>query len=351
MRWVVLPINVVEYHERLLEKIDDVGARFETSGFNQTQGAGTQGVIAAGFAYQKLLDLVNGELPPNLKVLKLGTFYPFPSGIVGAFLADVDAALVLEETSPLVERGAREVAQRVGFSVPIYGRDTGHVPRVGELFAPDLAHALNRFAPNLALPVDGMRGRARPSREPLCDGCPYFPTFDALAESMVERGGRDAFIVVGDPGCMVRAQMPPYQLMDVKHGLGSSIGMAAGLAVAQTGKHIVALSGDSSFLHTGFNGLVDAARMGTRMLVLILDNRTTALSGGQPHPASSVDVRGQPRQGVDLVALARDAGADMVRIVDLDRGEDIRPVIDAGLDFDGLAVIISRGQCVLYPDA
>jgi indolepyruvate ferredoxin oxidoreductase alpha subunit len=167
---------------------------------------------------------------------------------------------------------------------------------------------------------------------------------------MAERGGRDAFIVVGDPGCMVRAQMPPYQLMDVKHGLGSSIGMAAGIAAAQTGKHIVALAGDSSFLHTGFSGLVDAVRLGVRMLVLILDNRTTALSGGQPHPASSVDVRGQPRRGVDMVAMARDAGADMVRIVDLDRGTDIRPAIEAGLDLDGLAVIIARGQCVLYPE-
>ena len=350
MRWVVLPVNVVEYHERLVRQMDTVRARFEGSTFNQMQGAGPRGVIAAGFAYQKLLDLVSGALPPDLKVLSLGTFYPFPSGIVSAFLADVESVLVLEETSPLVERGAREAAQRAGLTLPIYGRDTGHVPRVGELFAPDLAQALNRVAADLALPTHGVRGRARPSREPLCDGCPYSPTFDALVDSMAERGGRDAFIVVGDPGCMVRAQMPPYQLMDVKHGLGSSIGMAAGIAAAQTGKHLVALSGDSSFLHTGFNGLVDAVHLGVRMLVLILDNSTTALSGGQPHPASSVDVRGQPRRGVDMVAMARDAGADMVRIVDLDRGTDIRPAIEAGLDLDGLAVIIARGQCVLYPE-
>jgi indolepyruvate ferredoxin oxidoreductase alpha subunit len=89
------------------------------------------------------------------------------------------------------------------------------------------------------------------------------------------------------------------------------------------------------------------------MLVLILDNGTTALSGGQPHPASRLDARGRPRQGVDLAALARAAGAGMVRVVDLDRvgdrvGRDknIRAAIEAGIDLDGVAVVIAHGECV-----
>jgi indolepyruvate ferredoxin oxidoreductase alpha subunit len=98
-------------------------------------------------------------------------------------------------------------------------------------------------------------------------------------------------------------------------------------------------------LHSGFSGLVDATRVGAEMLVLILDNGTTALSGGQPHPASQTDARGRPRHAVDLAALAREAGADMVQAVDLDRGEDIRSAIERGMDFDGVAVVIARGQC------
>jgi TPP-dependent indolepyruvate ferredoxin oxidoreductase alpha subunit len=300
---------------------------------------------------------------------------------VTAFLQTVGSALILEETAPLVERAVRAAAQGLvlsssraesrgeveggGLGLPVYGRDTGHVRRVGELFAPQIAAALNRFMPRLALPTEGESSRPLPSRESLCDGCPYIPIFDALTEVIAQLGGRDEVIVVGDPGCMVRAQLPPYELLDVKTSLGSSIGMAAGIALGQrhldpvAGSHpepaegfqsgkekrVVALCGDSSFLHSGFSGLVDATRVGARMLVLILDNGTTALLGGQPHPASQMDARGRPRLAVDLAALAREAGAGIVQVVDLDHGGDIRAAIAMGMDFDEVAVVIARGQC------
>ena len=352
MRWVVLPVNVVPYHHRLLQQLDDIRARFDESRFNEIEGKGPQGVIAVGFTYQKLVDLLNGTILPELCVLRLGTFHPLPEGQVTTFLQTVESVLVLEETAPLVEGAVRAIAQEAGLTLPIYGRDTGHVPRAGELFAPHIADALNRFLPSLALSTEGETERPRPSRRPLCDGCPYIPTFDALIEVMGQFGGRDEFIVVGDPGCMVRAQLPPYELMDVKNSLGSSIGMAAGVTLSQSkcgvGKRVVALCGDSSFLHSGFNGLMDAAQVGAVMLVLILDNSTTALSGGQPHPASRMDARRRPRRAVSLAALAREAGAGLVRVVDLDSGDDVRAAIETGLNFDGMAVVIARGRCLRF---
>ncbi len=345
MRWVVLPINVVPYHQRLAQKLDTVRGRFESSPLNRTHGQGRRGIIAAGFAYQKLRHLLGDSPPADLRLLGLGTFYPLPAERVTGFMRGVDSALILEETAPLVERAVRAAVQRAGLTTPIHGRDSGHVPQAGELFSPDIAAALNQLWPSLALPVAGERGRARPSRQPLCDGCPYVPTFDALSQVMAQTGGRDAFIVVGDPGCMVRAQLPPYELMDVKNSLGSAVGMAAGVALSGTGKRVIALCGDSGFAHSGFNGLVDAARLGASMLVLILENGTTALSGGQPHPASPTNVRGAPRPPLDLPGLARQAGAGWVQAVNLDAGEDIQPALAAGLDIDGLAVVIARGRC------
>jgi indolepyruvate ferredoxin oxidoreductase alpha subunit len=357
MRWVVLPINVVPRHLRLLQRLAAVQARFEDSPFNGVEGYGSRGVIAAGFAYQKLLNLLGGTVPPGLRVLRLGTFHPLPVERVTAFLQTVGSALILEETAPLVERAVRAAAQGLvlsevegaGLSLPVYGRDTGHVSRVGELFAPQIVAALNRFMPRLALPTEGESSRPMPSRESLCDGCPYIPIFDALTEVIAQLGGRDEVIVVGDPGCLVRAQLPPYELLDVKTSLGSSIGMAAGIVLSMSGsstrKRVVALCGDSALLHSGFSGLVDATRVGVTMLVLILDNGTTALSGGQPHPASQMDARERPRLAVDLAALAREAGAGIVQVVDLDHGGDIRAAIAMGVDFDGVAVVIARGQC------
>jgi indolepyruvate ferredoxin oxidoreductase alpha subunit len=360
-RWVVLPVDVVPYHRRLIQRLENFQARFEGSPLNGVAGDGPLGVIAAGFVYQKLLDLLGEAVPADLRVLRVGTFHPLPPLIVTSFLRSVTSILVLEENAPLVERAVRAIAQQAGLVVPIYGRDTGHVVPVGELFAPQIADALDCFdGPDLGLEsrLRGQEtGRSMPSRDPLCDGCPYIPTFDALIQVMEQLGGREKFIVVGDPGCMVRGQLAPYEMMDVKVSLGSSIGMATGVALSHRagdgGKHVVALSGDSSFLHTGFNGLVDAVQVGANMLVLILDNGTTALSGGQPHPASRLDARGRPRRGVDLVALARAAGAGMVRVVDLGRvgdqvgrDEKIRAAIEAGIDLDGVAVVIARGECV-----
>jgi len=355
MRWVVLPINVVPYHLRLHQRLDAIQAGFEDSPFNGVEGEGSYGVIAAGFAYHKLLDLLGGTVPPGLRLLRLGTFYPLPVEQVQAFLQAVESVLVLEETAPLVERAVRAVAQGGGLTLPVCGRDTGHLGRAGELFAPQIAAALNRFLPRLALPTGGESGRPMPSRAPLCDGCPYIPVFDALTEVISQSGGRDEVIIVGDPGCMVRAQLPPYELMDVKNSLGSSIGMAAGLALSQAqedmGKRVVALCGDSGFLHSGFSGLVDAVRVGATMVVLILDNGTTALSGGQPHPASRTDTRGRPRRAVDLAALAREAGAGLVQVVDLDLGEEVRPALEKGTSGDGVTVIIARGRCPRWASA
>jgi indolepyruvate ferredoxin oxidoreductase alpha subunit len=226
------------------------------------------------------------------------------------------------------------------------------VERVGELFAPQIASALNKLSPGFNLPTDGDVSRDRPSLVPLCDGCPYIPTFDALLEVMERAGGRNDFVITGDPGCMVRAQPPPEELMDLKNSLGSAIGMGVGIALAlsRSGdeRRVVALCGDSGFLHSGLQGLIDAVQLGVRMLVLILDNATTALSGGQPHPASRVDVRGQPRSQVDMEQLVRATGVPSLQVVDLDRGEDIYSAIEEGLANNGVTVVIAKGECVFY---
>ncbi len=356
-RWVVLPVNAIPYHLRLLRRLREVQSIFETSDLNGAAGNGRYGVITCGFAYQKLLDLLDQTIPPELRLLHLGTFHPLPVDLMRGFLREVDAVLVLEETAPLVEDSLRALAHDLdsdnrepqkGGQLAIYGRQSGHLPQAGELFQPHIAAALNRFRPELRLPMRGRTARPRPSLKPLGEDCFYTPAFAALKEVMDSLGGRGDFIVVGDPGCMVRAQNPPDYLLDVKHSLGASIAMAAGIALNQVGpsaKRVVAIIGDSSFLHTGFNGLMDAAQVGARMLVLILDNGTTALSGGQPHPASGRDARGRPRQAVDLAELARAAGAGSVQVVDLDQGEDLRPALKGGLNFDGLAVVIAKGKC------
>lgn len=351
----VLPIHVVDYHRQLQAGLARVQAAFEDSGLNRTEGAGRRGVLAAGQLHHKLAQTLDQLLPgPGAAgrpaVLALATLHPLPEERLTAWLRGLEAALVLEETAPYLEVQVQALAQRAGLDLPIYGRKSGHLPGAGELFAPEIARALAALLDGEEWPAPGTAGweeggRPLPSRQPLCDDCPYLPALQALLATMERRGGRDAFVVTGETGCMVRAQLPPLEILDLKYGMGSSIGLAAGLARAGISQQVVALAGDSAFLHSGFGELVDAKQTGANLLVVLLDNEITALSGGQPHPATGHGARGTPRRPVDLVALVRAAGVGSVRVVDPDRQDLLEAAFDEALNRRRLAVVIVRKAC------
>ena len=252
---------------------------------------------------------------------------------------------MLEETAPYLETGVQALAQRAGLTLPVYGRLSGHVPRTGELFEREIAGALAVLLPEWPWPSFEPGGRPRPSREPLCEDCPYIPAFDSLLAVMARHGGRDAFVVTGETGCMVRSQLPPYAMMDVKYGMGSSIGLGAGLARTGLPQRVIALSGDSALLHSGLGELIDAAQAELDLLVVILANKTTALSGGQPHPGTGHDARGKPRLPVDLAALVRAAGVKLVRVVDPEDRRATEAALEEALTAGGLSAVIAQRAC------
>lgn len=347
-RYNVLPILVVPFHRRLRASLGKAQSLFEASPWNREQGSGRYGVLASGYAAQKLQNLLAQSSDPPLRLFFLGTICPLPTHRITEFLRGLDGVLILEETAPHVEMQVQALAQREGLALPIYGRSSGHVAEAGELSAPDITPGLLALLPDWPWPSLPGATRAMPSRQALCDGCPYIPTLDALLGAMQLHGGRDAFVVTGETGCMVRSQLPPYELLDVKYGMGSSIGLAAGLARGGIRQRLIALSGDSALLHSGFGELIDAVRADIRMLVIVLANQTTALSGGQPHPASSIDAHGHARKSVDLVRLIEASGARSVTVVDPHDAEATRQAFNAGLAFEGLSVVIAQRPCPIY---
>jgi indolepyruvate ferredoxin oxidoreductase alpha subunit len=347
-RFNVLPIHVVDMHRRLHAALQDVRTLFENCPLNGDLGSGKLGVIAAGHAAQKLAGVISDSGDPPVRVLGLATLQPLPERLVRGLLDSVEAVLILEETAPFVEVQVQALAQRAGLSLLIAGRLSGHLPHEGELFEAQIARALETLLPDWPWPTFGPASRTMPSRQPLCDDCPYVPAFGALMSMMERHGGRDAFIVTGETGCMVRAQLPPLQLLDVKYGMGSAIGLAAGLARAGLRQRIIALSGDSALLHSGLAELIDTAQAGLGLLVVVLANRTTALSGGQPHPASSFSAQGQARKPVDLAALARAAGVENVQVVDPLDAELTESAFDEGVLSEKPAVVIVDRPCPFW---
>jgi indolepyruvate ferredoxin oxidoreductase alpha subunit len=344
-RFNVLPVHVVEFHRELHKAVDGVQATFEDWPLNRREGKGAHGVIAGGFSCHKLQQVLAQSGNPPLSILGLGTLNPLPEQLITDTLSSLEAALVLEETAPYLEVQVQALAQRAGLRLPVYGRLSGHIPREGELFEREIAEALAALLPEWPWPSYGPGSRPMPSRQPLCEDCPYIPTFEALLEVMERHGGRESFVVTGETSCMVRAQLPPYELLDVKYGMGSSIGLAAGLARTGIPQKIVALSGDSALLHSGLAELIDAAQSGIDLLVVVLANETTALSGGQPHPGTGHDARGKARQPADLAGLVQAAGADMVQVVDPEDRRATEAAYTAALAAGGLAVVIARRAC------
>ncbi len=344
-RFDVLPIQVVDFHRRLQATADRVQALFEQSPLNGEGGQAPLGVIAAGYTHHKLGEVLAQSNHPPLRVLSLSTLYPLPEQRILGFLRRVDSVLILEEIAPYVEIQVQAIAQRAGLALPVYGRSSGHLPGAGELFAPEIGRAVGALLPDWPWPFFEKAGRTMPSRQRLCDDCPYIPTFRSLLAIMERHGGRDAFVVTGETGCMVRAQLPPWEMLDVKYGLGSSIGLAAGMARTGIPQRIVALSGDSALLHSGLGELIDAVQAGVSLLVVVLANETTALSGGQPHPGTGRDAKGLSRQPVDLVALVEAAGVEFVREVDPEDGRSTEAALEEALASGKLAVVIARRAC------
>ncbi len=157
-------------------------------------------------------------------------------------------------------------------------------------------------------------------------------------------------MVCGDIGCYTLAALEPLRAMDSCLAMGSSIGMATGLALAGTAPGpVVAVIGDSTFLHAGLPALVDAVYKRAHVTVVILDNGTTAMTGGQPHPATGSGVRGEPAPRVDLAAVCRAMGVEFVRVVDpYDLGATF-VALEEAIRYPGVSVVITNRPCVEAP--
>ncbi|HHX42387.1 MAG TPA: indolepyruvate ferredoxin oxidoreductase subunit alpha [Chloroflexi bacterium] len=360
-RWVVLPATVVRRHHSLHRKLRQARELFEASPYDAIEGRQrgdrslpVVGVLAVGHTLPKVRRALGADAPAQ--VLSLSSVWPLPDRALVRWLRGLERVLVVEEGGPFVEEQVRDLAQRHALPVVVLGRADGQAPgdgRVlpaeGELTEPAIAEGLQRLDPALEREVASTAGRAMPSRVPLCDGCPYRPTFEALIAAMDANGGRSRHIVVGETGCMVRANLPPMELFDVKYSLGSGLGLGIGLALGETapggrGQRVVALLGDSSFFHTDINALPYAAQLNLPMLVVLLDNATTALTGGQVHPGSATDARGAPQRAIDLADVVRGCGLEPT-VIAADDVTALRAAFLEGLRKAGTRVIIARGPC------
>ncbi|MBP1634728.1 MAG: indolepyruvate ferredoxin oxidoreductase [Acidobacteria bacterium] len=273
--WILLPANARRQWRDLLGRQREFAAWSNAGPWNRLELNAERkdlGIITTGLArnyYEENLEGL-GWRPSHLHV----GAYPPPAALVQRLAAHVDRLLVLEEGYPYVERQLRGLLPP---ALPIAGKESGEVPPDGEL-TPDLVRSA------LGLPEPPWvvsDGPALPNRPPqLCSGCPHGDSFDAIKHAVGEFTGATSAIT-SDIGCYTLGALPPYNAVESCVCMGASVGMAKGASEAGL-RPAVALIGDSTFLHSGVTPLMDAVAANTDMTLIILDNETTAMTGGQP---------------------------------------------------------------------
>lgn len=324
---VMLPGNARPLHHTVEKRITDLEEWSSRQPWTRVEEYGGKiGVITAGISYQYVR-----EVMPDADILKIGMVYPLPKAAIRAFAANYETLYVLEELDPFIEEQVRAMG------INVHGKDI--FPLCGELTPGRVHDALTGEHAPLAHSVD----EPLPNRPPnMCPGCPHRGVFYAL--------NRLKAYVTGDIGCYTLGFMPPLSAMDTCVCMGASIGMATGISKvlnAEDRAKVVAVIGDSTFLHTGINGLMDMVYNRSTATVIILDNSITAMTGRQDNPGSGFNLAGDGTYQVNIEALCAAVGVKHIQVIDPYHLEQTKDVIQAEMHRPEVSVIITRRPCML----
>jgi indolepyruvate ferredoxin oxidoreductase alpha subunit len=327
-KWVMLPQHAKRRHAVVEERTRALRQFAETFEENRIEwGDRALGVVTSGVSYQYVKEAL-----PEASVLKIGLAYPLPETLFREFAAGVSRVVVVEELDPYLETHVRALGIRAE------GKE--RMPAVGELDPRIVRIAVTGEAAPLR-PQETV-----PSRPPnLCPGCPHRGLFFVLRKLKVT--------VTGDIGCYTLAALPPLATMDSCVCMGASIGNAHGMEKALgkegTGK-VVAVIGDSTFLHSGVAGLMNTVYNRGCSTVILLDNRTTAMTGAQENPSTGKTLQGAPTRRLDLAGLCRALGVEHVYSVNPHDMERTEAVLRREIQRAEPSVVITEAPCVLLPD-
>ena len=328
---VMIPGHARLRHSALFRREEQIREYLEDSDLIRWErGSQSIGIVTLSTAYTYVK-----ELMPQANVLKLGVSYPLPENRLREFCAAVDRVIVVEELEPIVENEMKLMGLDVeGKSLfPREGEFSTDVIRVG------LEKAGLLQAPK-ARPTLTVQAMPRPPL--LCAGCPHTGAYMALRALNAR--------VSGDIGCYTLAAVEPLKAIDTTVAMGSSIANATGMALAGSEtRPIVATIGDSTFLHAGIPPLINAVYNNVNITVVLLDNHITAMTGGQDHPGTGRNLRGETVHKVDYEDLIRSLGITWLRKIDAYNMGNVFQFLREATLYQGVSVVIMDRPCVLDP--
>jgi len=282
------------------------------------------------------------EVFPDSPIFKLGLSHPLPIERLRAFAATVETVVVAEETEPLVEAEMRAAG------IAVRGKDL--LPRYGELLPHVLAPRIPPLVGKAAADRRTAPAQLFPRPPTLCPACPHLGVYHTLKRL------RNKVIIAGDIGCYSLGAGHPWGALDTCVSMGAAMGVALGFDKARDpddrAKAVVAVIGDSTFLHMGMQGLLDIVYTGGNVTVVIMDNHTTGMTGGQNHPATGRDVHGDPAPKLDMAKLVEALGVaqDRIHVVDPYRLPELDKVLRREIKTPGVSVVITNRPCTLIEE-
>jgi indolepyruvate ferredoxin oxidoreductase alpha subunit len=330
-KYVMVPANARIKHRDLEERIGKIARYAEDCPFNTVEMKDTGlGIITSGISYNYVKEAV-----PDASVLKLGLVFPLPTDLIMDFTSRCGRIVVVEELEPYLEEWVRFLG------IECEGKSL--IPRFGEIDTGMVRKALSDtgegYGPSRS---DSIGTEEVPVRPPvMCVGCPHRGMFQILM--------RKKAFVAGDIGCYTLAVSPPLSAIHTTVCMGAGVSQAVGIEAVLPEEHgkVVAVIGDSTFLHSGMGSVLNMAYNEIPATVIILDNYTTAMTGRQDHPGSGFDADGNRTRQVDWETLLKGLGVEHVRLVDAYDLEGIRNVLEEEIHRDSPSVIVVQGACML----
>ncbi len=341
-KWVIFPKLSYDNHISIEKRNTALGDLFSEYSHNTVEGSGRKAVFASGVSYSYAKEFLKNR--EDVTLVKIATPHPFPEKLALSVLEKCDEVLCFEELSPYIENQLLRTAGVHHLPVKILGKSTGHGRLAGENSADYAAEVISAFlgekAPEI---IDISDTPALPVRPPvLCAGCPHRGSFYAVKKAMA---GRKAYFC-GDIGCYTLGNAVPLDMCDTCLCMGAGITMAQGLN--HMDKDAVAFSfvGDSTFFASGITGVVNAVYNEADMILCVLDNSTTAMTGHQPHPGTGRNMMGNVIEKVDIIKILEGIGLKKIVVADpLNLDEAVNAVKECA-DIPGVKAIIFKSPCI-----
>lgn len=346
MRWVIFPRLSYQNHIKIEARNVELSKSFSSYSMNRLRkGTGKKGVVSGGVSYA-----YTGEvIPDDIPFLKISTPHPFPERLAREFLENLEEVLVLEELDPVIEKELLQIAGKYHLNVVVRGKLTHDTKNAGENSVESIQSDLQRF---LNLTKQEKRTAdcslddvpELPVRPPvLCAGCPHRASFYAVKKAM--RGKKAVFS--GDIGCYTLGNANPLDMVDTCLCMGAAVTIAQGLHIKEPDTVNFAFIGDSTFFASGITGVVNAVYNQTDIILVVLDNSTTAMTGHQPHPGTGMTMMGEVAAKISIENILRGIGLTSVQTVNpLNLQESVDAVKQASAE-KGVRAIIFKSPCIV----